>query len=333
MRILFSSHVFAPSIGGLERVSEMLAGELARQGIEVKLVTQTPGQGADAFPYEVHRCPDSRALLGLVRWCDLFFHNNISLPRAWPLLVVSRPWVVAHHVWIPRQGFGARLKRFALRYAKGIAISEAVARHLRTPSIVIPNPYDDETFRIIDGVPRQRDLVFVGRLVSDKGVDLLLDAIDRLRGSGIRPTLTIVGIGPEEARLRAQVRALELTQQVSFAGKVVGPELALLLNAHRIIVIPSTWNEPFGLVAIEGIACGCVAVGSSGGGLSDAIGACGVTFPNGSVEHLAGALHELLATPERLEGYRRGAAAHLRRHTRSAVAAEYVREFREALRA
>ena len=56
--------------------------------------------GAEPFPFEVIRDPSARKLCELVQWCELFFHNNISLRMAWPLLLIRRPWVIAHHTWI-----------------------------------------------------------------------------------------------------------------------------------------------------------------------------------------------------------------------------------------
>ncbi len=336
MRILFSSHVFAPSIGGLETVSRNLAEEFTRQGHEVRLITQTSAAatadpGATEMPFAIWRRPSARTLLELTRWCDVYFHNNISLPRAWPLLLAPRPWVVAHHVWIPRTGVAARLKRFALRFATGISISEAIAQHVSTPSVVIPNPYDDVTFRLQPDVERTRDLVFVGRLVSDKGVPLLLQALAALRSGDLRPSLSIVGSGSEESQLRQLTAALGLQTQVSFLGARRGAELARILSGHRIIVVPSLWQEPFGVVALEAIACGCAAVGSEGGGLRDAMGPCGIAFPNGDRAALRAALELLLRDPAKLEALRRPAELHLRRHRLESVAREYLAVFTRSL--
>ena len=97
-----------------------------------------------------------------------------------------------------------------------------------------------------------------------------------------------------------------------------------LLNAHQILVIPSRWQEPFGIVALEGIACGCVVVGSEGGGLKEAIGDCGPTFPNGDVQALTQTLVELLTNTGKLSTYRANAASHLSHHTSKAVAKAYL---------
>ncbi len=165
----------------------------------------------------------------------------------------------------------------------------------------------------------------MGRLVSDKGPDLLLRAIARLKSVDLRPQLTIVGAGPEDASLRAIVKELEIQSQVSFAGVKRGWELAELLNHHKIMVVPSLFHEPFGVVALEGIACGCVVVGSEGGGLKDAVGSCGITFPNGDEQALADRLETLLTVPESQRPYRAKAAAHLSLHTKGVVAEAYVR--------
>ena len=85
------------------------------------------------------------------------------------------------------------------------------------------------------------------------------------------------------------------------------------------------------MVALEVIACGCVPVGSSEGGLSDAIGPCGLTFPNGDSPALAAALLRLLKTPELLRDYRQHAGEHLRKHHPSTVARQYLEVFASAL--
>jgi glycogen(starch) synthase len=186
-------------------------------------------------------------------------------------------------------------------------------------------------FRLMPAINREKDLVFLGRLVSAKGVDVLLDALAELRRQGLTPGLTVIGQGPEEENLRTQAKRLGIEEQVVFAGAKFDDELARLLNAHKILVVPSRWQEPFGIVALEGIACGCVVVGSEGGGLKDAIGECGVTFPNGDVEALARALVELLVRPDVLMGFREHAAAHLARHGTEKVATEYLKVFARAI--
>jgi glycosyltransferase involved in cell wall biosynthesis len=224
-----------------------------------------------------------------------------------------------------------RLKFFVTRFAHNITASRAVAEHVPSPSTVIPNPYLEDVFFLRKEAVREKDLIFLGRLVSDKGADLLLDALARLKARGLTPRLTIVGTGPEEPLLRKQARELDVNDQVDFIGSRTGNDLAEVLNAHRILVAPARWKEPFGIVALEGIACGNVVVGSEGGGLKDAIGPCGITFPNGDVEALTQALADLLTDSTGLATYQERAEGHLRRHTGAEVARAYLRVFEQAV--
>lgn len=318
LKILLLTHAFSPAIGGIETMSALLAEGFTRRGHTVTVVTQTPSAGSSTTPYQVLRAPSPRQLLSAFRACDVVFHNNISLQTLWPLVFVRRPWVVAHHTWIRRVdgslGWQDRLKRFVLRYSSGIAVSRAIAEDVPAPCEVIPNPYDDAVFKVLPENRRDRDLVFLGRLVSDKGADLLLDAIARLKHRGQHLTATFIGTGPESTSLQAAVESLGLQQDVVFAGALTGQALVAELNRHRVLVVPSRCREAFGLVALEGMACGCVVVGSEGGGLPDAIGPAGRTFPNGDVEALTEVLFGLLTNPDSMRALQARAPEHLRAH-------------------
>jgi glycosyltransferase involved in cell wall biosynthesis len=336
MKILISSHFFYPSVGGIEEVSRILAQEFVRAGHEVKVVTQTSENDATAFPFAVHRRPGPLELLRLVEWCDVFLHSNISLQTAWPLLLRRRPWVVAHHTWIARvdgrTGWRDRLKRAVLRRARNIAVSDALRAKIAAPAVVIGNPYRDTLFRCDPAAVRDRELVFLGRLVDDKGVDLLLHALTRVRERGSKPRLTIIGRGPEEPALRQLSHQLGLDAQVEFAGQVAGPELVALLNRHRVLVVPSRWKEPFGLVVLEGMACGCVPLVADCGGLPDAIGEAGAKFRHQDADDAAHWIEKLLAPDADLNRYRAAAPAHLAKHTAEAVAARYLEVLEEAVK-
>jgi len=341
MKILISSHAFYPSIGGLESVSLMLADEFCQQRHEVKLVTQTPMENLDNpnFPFQVIRQPNPARLWQLVRWCDLFWHNNISLQTAYPSIAIRKPWVITHQTWIPDEIFDrnrhlnwqGHSKMLLTRLAKNISISQSIANHIPTRSVVIGNPFDRDRFFLMPEIARHQELVFLGRLVFEKGVDLLLEALRSLQQIGLTPRLTIIGTGPEQNKLQKLSIDLKINHQVSFVGVKTGKELTELLNAHQIMVIPSRWQEPFGVVALEGIACGCVVVSSDRGGLKDAVGDCGVTFPNGDLAGLTARLAELLSDLDRLATYRDKAESHLVGYTKQAVAKAYLQIFQDYL--
>src|SRR5947209_18575469 len=90
-------------------------------------------------------------------------------------------------------------------------------------------------------------LVFLERLVSDKGADLLLSSLAQLKIKRLTPRLTIIGTGPEESRLKQQAKDLGIHNRVNFVGAKLGVELAKLLNAHQIMEVPSRWEQPCGI--------------------------------------------------------------------------------------
>ncbi len=260
----------------------------------------------------------------------------MSLKGIWPLFFVHRPFIITHQTWYLRhngkENWQDKLKQLVTRFATNISVSNDIAQKIWGTSTVIPNPYREEIFYQISEIPKNKDLVFLGRLVSDKGADLLIKALANLKKKGITPSLTIIGKGVEDDNLRQLTKELHLKQQITFIGVKVEQELVTILNEHKIIVVPSVWNEPFGIVALEGIACGCVVIGSEGGGLKDAIGNCGITFPNGDVEKLTQCLWDLLSHPEKLANYRKNAPSHLVRHTSKGFAKAYLKVIEEAIK-
>lgn len=335
MRILIYSPLFYPSIGGLETIVSILAHEFVRQGHDVKLVCSIRAKEPDTFPFEVYRRSNPYQLLKLTDWCDIFFQANVSLKGIWPLIIKRKPLAISHNGWYSRPsgriGWQDRLKQQVARHAYNISVSRAVADHLSSQSAVIPNAYRDDIFFLMTEVPRNKHLVFLGRLVSDKGADLLLDALAQLKSKGLCPQLTIIGNGPEGDNLRRQAIDYKIDSQIEFAGQKTGIELTRLLNKHQVMVIPSRCNEGFGIVALEGIACGCVIVGSESGGLKDAIGPCGVVFSKGDVRALTEALFDILSDESALTAYRSRAEEHLAQHKIESVVKAYLQVFERAV--
>jgi glycosyltransferase involved in cell wall biosynthesis len=296
------------------------------------VVTQTPSGGLEESEWPIIRNPSVGALFRAMKWCDIIWQNNLSLRTVWPAWILHKTVVITHQGSYCRRPSGLdlvqRVKHAVVLATPSVAISHAVAECFRTKSITIANPYDAETFYDSAGdVDRPGDLIFLGRLVSEKGVDLLLEALGRLSKAKPHVGLTIVGLGPEQSALLELTARLGLSERVTFLGARTGASLAALLRQHKILVIPSRYNEPFGVVALEGIACGCVIVGSRGGGLPEAIGQCGLTFANGDVEALALTLGQLLAAPNEQKRLRENAPAHLAKFQPAVIAKEYRRFF------
>jgi len=283
MKILLCSYAFAPSVGGIETVSQILADEFRRQGSAVTIATCTPGPPAEGG-HEVLRRPSFARLYEVARHSDIVWQNNISLNMLPAPMAARKPVVVTHQTWLERNdgslGWQDRIKRAALPYLHNVAISRAVAASLPVRSAIIGNPFEPGEFRDLGDAFRTKDIVFMGRLVQAKGCDVALRSLAILKSEGMRPQFTVIGEGPEETRLKELTAELGLGDQVTFLGAIRegrGREVA----RHKVMVVPSTWREPFGVVALEGIATGCAVVASEGGGLPDAVGPCGLLFKNG----------------------------------------------------
>lgn len=339
MRIAVYSR-FYPSVGGIETLSRLLIERWLRQQTNVVLVSDVPappGLTPEISPKVLYR-PGLLTRIKVHRQAQLVVHMNISLKALWPALLIRRPFVAVHHGFYVcdqsgRQDWREKLKLGVARRANAnIAVSAAVARDTHLDCEVIPNAYDDSLFNHDGSAARKTDLAFVGRLVSDKGADLLLRALSTLRAHGLRPNLTIIGDGPERQALKRLAAETGVAKQVRFTGTLSQHCVAAELRRDEILVVPSLCNEAFAIVALEGAACGCVVLGSHSGGLPEAIGPTGTTFPRGDVETLAEKLRFLLLNPEERERYRSAAAAHLARHAPETIAKRYLGVFRRVLR-
>jgi len=270
----------------------MLANGWSERGHQVNVVTQSIGEPLNHSRFSVHRRPNLSQLLRLIRQSDVVFQNNISLRTGWPLIFLNKPVVITYQTWLtPKKlrGIEGFLNRCLVRKSANIAISDAVSNHLPFPCTVIHNPFDPQAFSP-SSTPPSRDFVFLGRLVSDKGAALLIQALAGLKARGHRFQSTIIGDGEERGILENMIRDADLTNDIKMAGVLKGEELKEGLRNHRTLVVPSRWQEPFGIVALEGIACGCSVVASNGGGLPEAVGDCGLIFQRNDVKGLEEAL-------------------------------------------
>lgn len=329
VKILITSHRFHPDIGGIETVTEILARHFSAAGHAVRLITQSPAGAADprSFPFAVLRRPSPWQLLSCYRWADVVLQSNLELHTLWPQWLCRRPLVIALHTWIRsaagERGLLQRFKQFSLRSADAlIACSQALRLDCHPRAAVIGNPYNSALFRPIPAEPRRQAIAFLGRLVSDKGADALLRAFAALRPVDWR--LSLIGAGPERPRLQQLAAELGVHQLVDVVGPLQGEALARMLNQHEIMVVPSRWREPFGVVVLEGLACGCVVLASDGGGLPDAVGPAGLLFRRGDQADLEARLKLLIEDADLRERLRARAPDHLARFEQHNVCSTYL---------
>ncbi len=179
----------------------------------------------------------------------------------------------------------------------------------RGPARVVPNAVDAELFRPMDRAGCRRKFGmdgftagYAGRLVEEKGLDDLLDAL-ALCQPAVRAV--IVGEGPHREALQDRSRELGLEDRVRFLPALEFTELPEFMNAIDVFVLPSRstrrWKEQFGRVIIEAHACGTPVIGSDSGAIPEVIGEGGRVVPERDPAALARALEEAHDHPEMLE--------------------------------
>jgi glycogen(starch) synthase len=134
---------------------------------------------------------------------------------------------------------------------------------------------------------------FLGRIVPTKGVQVLIEAAQRLRTENVPFQLRIAGDGPERGPLTARVKVMGLADCVTFLGKVSDDDASREMERATATVMPSIGGETFGLVALESMLRGCPVVASDLGALREVIGDAGMIFPIQDDRELAARLAAL----------------------------------------
>lgn len=330
MRILITTWRFSPDFGGSERLSELLARGFAARGHEVQVITHSKARDIpDDFPFTVHRRPSPAAFRALCRWSDVNMFASIHLKWIGRALLAKRNVVVQHNYdYAAGEGFGNR-KTAPLKYLlsyilPGIGVSSFLQKKTRSRDVIL-NPYDETLF--FDETPwntRTDDILFLGRLVGGKGTRILIDAVARLSQRGQKFRLTIIGTGPDADALKTQVERLDIGAQVHFSGALPPDQVSKVANRHRLVVVPSTQAEGFGLVATEALASGCAVIASNIGGLPDAVGPHGRLVPMGNSVALAEQIEEVLSYKETPPPEVSGVGSHLAKMHKDVVIERYL---------
>lgn len=163
---------------------------------------------------------------------------------------------------------------------------------------------------------------YIGRLVPEKGVHTLLEAVARLPE---RVTLLVVGAGPTREELMGLAAALGIRHRTRWVEAVPHEEVPLLLHDMDVLVLPSLtaghWKEQFGHVLIEAMSSEVTVIGSDSGEIPAVIGDTGMVFPEGDATALASLLQELVDDEVQCRDLaRRGRQRVLEQFTHEAIA-------------
>ncbi len=291
-------------------IADLLMQALGDLGCQAVLLTsEDAGAAKQNFSYPVVRTTNPMLQLQHFRECDGSIILGPSVRTGWPVFFQNKPTLIFH------QGGAVQgmMQHCLMRRTRNVACSAFLAGQIGSHDVV-PNPFDAPLFAATSGIAKTRDFVFLGRLVPDKGVDAMLHALQILRQENVDFTATIIGDGHSRPELEALATQFGIHENIDFAGVKRGEALAQLLASHRYGIVPSRWQEPFGIVALELIAAGCPVIASKAGGLPEAVGTCGMTFRNGDAADLAAKLRTVLEHPAMATSLMAGAAEHLARH-------------------
>jgi glycosyltransferase involved in cell wall biosynthesis len=216
----------------------------------------------------------------------------------------------AHQSWFTGlvKVFATFPRRWACRLASiNLPISDHVNRRQQLPRSQVvyygipdprPQPPVIDRGNANDAPPRMKTFAYVGRLVSEKGLPLLLEAAHYLRDGGHQFRLKFIGDGPERLRMEDLATTLDIRECVEFTGFLEGEALEKVMRTIDAVVMPSVWEETAGLSAIEQMMRGRLVVAADIGGLGEVVGEGGLKFPPGDIEGLASCLRRVLDEPD-----------------------------------
>lgn len=234
------------------------------------------------------------------------------------------------------------LERYCLRSVDHVLAGncDAVAvlrrKGYRGPVAVVPQFGVDPTlFSPANRPDQSADRLFrvgyLGRLVAEKGLDLLIDALALLDGEW---RLSIAGSGPLERQLALRAASPDLAGKVTIVPTVSSVDVPTLLRNLDVLVLPSftlhNWKEQFGRVLIEAMACEVAVIGSESGEIPNVIGDAGLVFPEGDVAALRACLLKLRDDPAlRIRIGRAGRQRVLDHYTQAKIAEQTYAVYRE----
>jgi glycogen(starch) synthase len=328
-RILYWSELFWPAIGGIETFGAAVLPKLVERGYQVDVLSGDYDGSQPAFEVmrgvRIHRLPlraaiaanDPGTILDAIAEVRRLkrevaadvLHLNFSGPMVFFHLRTAgaypAPMFTHFHNTLDRlRPSGSVIAEIFARSDWFVANSRMVQDDilLAAPAIA------DRTSIIYCGVepspfptavePAGRPvLLFVGRLIHDKGADLALEAFARLRDRFPDARLLVAGDGEERSALEALAGALGISGAVEFLGWVRPAEMPSLMRRSTLLLMPSRWREPFGLVAVEAALQCRPVIGTTGGGLEEIIvdGVTGRLIPRDDGAALADAATELLS--------------------------------------
>jgi glycosyltransferase involved in cell wall biosynthesis len=195
---------------------------------------------------------------------------------------------------------------------------------------IVPNFYDPNLQPTDEFNEANKDefrITYVGRLREEKGPDILLDAVSKLKADEL--IVDLLGDGPLMGELKEHAQTLGIADMVNFHGWVDNSQVPNFLAQGDIFVHPGRWPEPFGRVILEAMQCNSPPVVSDIGAPPWIAGDAGVTFPRNDASELADQISELQGNPNILSELSRQCSKRLRHFAPGHIVRNIERQYRE----
>lgn len=310
-RIIIYNHHFFPSVGGTEASGRIMARELAAIGFDVTVYTTTklPELHCELDEgFGIVRSESLFALAKLTRRSDILIcRGGISL-RALLAAHLTRTSLIAIHESDDDQGTSRggvlkslkQLMKRKLRRLVGqhVAVSDALRTKLSSQPIgeviTLHNPVSQDlwTTNPASWHSRDIDVLFVGRLIAEKGIFVLRDALKQVEVQSGNLKVVIAGSSTDDALIKAHFSCLG--GDVVFVGSVGGEVLRDLYSRAKTVVLPSTVYEGMGMVAAEAIASGTPVCASDQAALREVVDGAGIFHPMGDAAVLAASISNMI---------------------------------------
>lgn len=283
--------------GGIERIIDMLARGLVARGHQVTLFAHPDSASAGVLKPWPGRVSQSRVdtvrntaalTAGVLGARFDLVHSFSRIAYLTPILPLGLPKLMTYQREVSPKtvGLGHALSRGTLEFC---AISDWMSAHVRHIGVwhMVPNGVPLETYDVQPKVAEDAPLVFLGRIEEIKGPHL---AIELAKRTGSR--LVIAGNIPEPHRswYEANVAPHIDGEQITFIGPVDDVAKNRLLGAAKAFLMPILWEEPFGIVMAEALACGTPVLGLRRGAVPEVVDEGVTGFVRDDVEGLVEAI-------------------------------------------
>ena len=237
--------------------------------------------------------------------------------------------------WIAAKLLAFMFPRHWLSHAAttNIAVTKHVDHRQKLPHTkVVYHGIEDPLPSPGESTPSQKlRIAYVGRLVPEKGIPVLLEAGKTLKAEGHDFEIRIIGDGNERPKLEELIQREKLEPFTSITGFLTGDAFARMLQDISVVVMPSTWEETAGLAAIEQMMRGRLVIAADIGGLTEVLGDTGLKFTPGNAVSLAKCLRAVIENPALIGSYGEKARSRaLELFQRSKMVDEHSRIYRDA---